>query len=433
MLQQISELENQIFNMQNLKRSGTIGGVDTVIDELNQKVFQLKKTLVKAVHKHEITPTSIMKNGKRVPRWQTRTKNQGRPRCCSYENLIEKLFCLYYGNRTLTDYSFKSIFVAALNKKIATENPKSKTVDDYWDSYHAFITDEFGAKDIRRITPSEIKEYIQQRTQQLAPKKKRFYKFKGVLNLVFCYAADPERRYIDINPVPKDNWVFLKNCTPSSNRPEDKAFQPEELELIRTHLWQRIESGRYDVNAFAILFAMESGCREAEIPSVKKTDIKEKCVHIHSQQNDHIVNGKKCYYYNPTTKNEKGVSEQGREIPITNEMRKILTELRAKQEELGIESEWLFCKEDGEWITTVGYYKALYRLCKKLGLKLTNNHAFRIALNSYVFIPAGVEVSERARILGHSVETNLKYYTFAKKDYLDDVADKLNAFRLATT
>ena len=39
--------------------------------------------------------------------------------------------------------------------------------------------------------------------------------------------------------------------------------------------------------------------------------------------------------------------------------------------------------------------------------------AFRIAYNSYVLIPAGIEVTERAKILGHSVDTNLRYYSFS--------------------
>ena len=61
---------------------------------------------------------------------------------------------------------------------------------------------------------------------------------------------------------------------------------------------------------------------------------------------------------------------------------------------------------------------------EKLKLKLSNNHAFRIALNSYVLIPMGLEAPERARILGHSVETNLKHYTFSReKEFLYEVAD----------
>ena len=78
-----------------------------------------------------------------------------------------------------------------------------------------------------------------------------------------------------------------------------------------------------------------------------------------TQQNDEKRDGVKVYYYNPTTKNEKGVSNNGRFIPLTNRIREILDELKAKQKALGIHSEWVFCKEDGSWTTTVSYYESL--------------------------------------------------------------------------
>lgn len=59
-------------------------------------------------------------------------------------------------------------------------------------------------------------------------------------------------------------------------------------------------------------------------------------------------------------------------------------------------------------------------------MNVTNNHAFRMSLNSNIFIPIGLPVTERARLLGHSVDTNLKYYSFAGKDNLQDICDLLN-------
>ena len=45
-----------------------------------------------------------------------------------------------------------------------------------------------------------------------------------------------------------------------------------------------------------------------------------------------------------------------------------------------------------------------------------------MAYNSYVLIPKGLEAPERAKLLGHSVETNLRYYTYAKSDdYIDEL------------
>ena len=48
---------------------------------------------------------------------------------------------------------------------------------------------------------------------------------------------------------------------------------------------------------------------------------------------------------------------------------------------------------------------------------------FELALNSYVFVPMGLSPADRARILGHSVQTNLNHYTFARADeYLTEMA-----------
>ncbi len=355
------------------------------------------------------------------------------------EVLIDKLYDYYCGGNI--DYSFKAMFLSAIDEKVRTEAPKEKTIRDYHASYKRFISNEFGARDIRKITPSCVKEYIQSVTQEQSPTKKSFYKFKGVLNLTFEYAINPERRYISINPVPKQNRAFNKNCIESSHNPEDKAFQPYEIQLIKETLWKRINSQEYDVNGYAILFSIETGVREGEIPSLKWSDIYSDRIHVHSQQNDEYQDGKKVYYYNPSTKNEKGISRNGRYIPLNQNIIRILRELKEKQNQLGIRTEWVFARANGEWTTTAAYSKSLYRLCKGdtekgttgLGLRLSNNHAFRMALNSYVFIPMGLPVTERARLLGHSIETNLKHYSFARADdYLSDIAQRWDAFNGTT-
>lgn len=351
------------------------------------------------------------------------------------EALIEKLYNYYYTGSI--DYSFRAMFLSAIDEKIKTEAPKEKTIRDYHFSYKRFIDDDFGKRDIRKITHSFLKEYIQKVIQEQHITKKSFYKFKSVLNLVFEYATDLDHQYISINPVPHKNRIFNKNCIDNYKNPEDKAFQPFEIELIKKTVRERINNSKYDVNGYAILFSIETGVREGEIPSLKWSDIYNDRIHIHSQQNDEMRDGKKVYYYNPTTKNEKGISQNGRYIPLTNNVRMILTELKNRQATLGIKTEWVFARINGEWTTTKSYSSSLYNLCKGnstrgtsgLGLRLSNNHAFRMALNSYVFIPMGLPVTERAKLLGHSVDTNLKYYSFAQSDnFLNEICNKWDDF-----
>ena len=97
-------------------------------------------------------------------------------------------------------------------------------------------------------------------------------------------------------------------------------------------------------------------------------------------------------------------------------MKEILEALKEVQHQLGIKSDWVFCNKSGDWIKIRGYISALRKVTLGLGFPITNNHAFRMALNSYVLIPKGLEAPERAKLLGHSVETNLRYYTHARSD-----------------
>ena len=57
--------------------------------------------------------------------------------------------------------------------------------------------------------------------------------------------------------------------------PEEKAFQPNDIEKIKAELWKCVEKGKYDVNGYAVLFSIETGVREGEIPSLKWSDIHE--------------------------------------------------------------------------------------------------------------------------------------------------------------
>ena len=66
------------------------------------------------------------------------------------------------------------------------------------------------------------------------------------------------------------------------------------------------------------------------------------------------------------------------------------------------------------------------RLCKKHGLNVTNNHALRMSLNSYVLIPNGIAVTDRAKLLGHSISTNINNYSFAQIDYVESARNILN-------
>ena len=113
-------------------------------------------------------------------------------------------------------------------------------------------------------------------------------------------------------------------------------------------------------------------------------------------------------------------------VPLTRKIAELLKEIKDLQDELGIKSDFIFCNEDGEWIKTDAYHTFLRRLCQSKGFKVTNNHALRMSLNSNVLLPMGISAADRAAMLGHSVQTNLLYYSYEQKNYLDYVGKMLD-------
>lgn len=163
-----------------------------------------------------------------------------------------------------------------------------------------------------------------------------------------------------------------------------------------------------------VLLSIKTGLREGELPTLRWADIRDGWIHVHSQQRVLIENGKRQGFIEPPwTKDEKGESKGGRYVPIFPGLQEVLDYCKKWQEERGIESEFIFCDEEGKWIEKTSYELYLRRHCRSLGFEVTNNHALRMSLNSNVLIPSGFDVRERSLILGHSIVVNEKYYSYA--------------------
>lgn len=122
------------------------------------------------------------------------------------------------------------------------------------------------------------------------------------------------------------------------------------------------------------------------------------------------------------TKNERQNPQGGRPMPITEECQKAID--LAMQ--LPGESEYLIHHPDGKPVQKDSYIRYLRRVCKRLEIPITHNHAFRVAFNARL-IAAGVDGNERCLILGHSMQTNERHYSFSDKRRVEDVKNKLNA------
>ncbi|MBR3277899.1 MAG: tyrosine-type recombinase/integrase [Lachnospiraceae bacterium] len=170
-----------------------------------------------------------------------------------------------------------------------------------------------------------------------------------------------------------------------------------------------------------ILFSMETGMRAGELASVKTNDIKDRFIHVHSQQrkakdsSDHLE-----FEDINHTKDERQHPHDGRYIPITKACSSAITHA----DKLPGESIYLFHDASGRPITKDSYARYLHRLCNRLGTNATNNHAFRIAFNSRL-IGLGLDAADRSLIIGHRVQTNENNYSVSDRRQLEQIKNRL--------
>ena len=160
--------------------------------------------------------------------------------------------------------SFEDCYEKAIQLKLDTEGMKPVSAKRYERIYKRYIDADFSSMDIKKITPSFLKGFIQKKLLEVPTSKREFIAFKSILNFAFDYASDPEFNIIDVNPVPKNNRPFYKSLLVKVKKPEDKAFQPEDLDAIRAEAYKRIETARdyaSVINAYAILTASLTGMR----------------------------------------------------------------------------------------------------------------------------------------------------------------------------
>ena len=168
---------------------------------------------------------------------------------------------------------------------------------------------------------------------------------------------------------------------------------------------------------------METGMRAGELAALRKEDIVDGFIYVHRQQiripkSDY---NEKIYFTEvPYTKNERANPKGGRPVPITERCREALVIAFA----LEGESEYLFHNADGNPIQKDSYEQYLRKVCLKLGINTSNNHAFRVAFNARL-IEAGVDGIDRCLVLGHSMQTNERHYSFSDKRRAESVKNKL--------
>lgn len=352
----------------------------------------------------------------------------------TYEELVKEVYNHIYG--ICKNTTIKSVFDMAFEKMISTTSKDEKTFKSYKDYFKRFISDDFSKKNINNITLDDLRLYSKSIVISMKLNEKSFKKYKSVLNLIYRFAYEEGIVHKDLAQLIKpSDYSYDYAINPKSKEADFNTFTPEQIDLIKKEIRKRQLSNLKGSksNGYGILLSILTGARVSEICALKWKDVSFRKfeIWIHEQQlKEFTPKGQANHFYDvPWTKNEKDHSGKGRYFPIYSELKDLLSEIKKCQDDLGIKSDYVICHRDGSHVCSDAYETYLRRLCKdKLGLDVTNNHAFRKTLNSYVLIQV-YDLATRAYLLGHSPETNLKYYTFNPYATSEEKASKIDDFK----
>ena len=237
-----------------------------------------------------------------------------------------------------------------------------------------------------------------------------------LLKAIFTYGRS--KHYLSQNPAEFiDYHDYANQCDTQVRTNEERSFSEEDLSALKVYAMKH----KTNPHAIAMLISMQTGMRAGELAALKTSDILDGYIHVHSQQlrrNDE--EGHQVFSYAGYTKNERQNPKGGRYIPITDECQEALQIAEALQGE----STFVLHQKDGSPIQKDSYMQYLRRVCHSLGIEITHNHAFRVAFNARL-IADDIDGNDRSLILGHSMQTNERHYSFSDQRRLDRIKQKM--------
>ncbi len=358
-----------------------------------------------------------VENGTQQGYWKTRYYVNGVRRNLVKKNRDDLIHALYrfYKEGEGGFKTFGDVYRELISYKRETELCSGKTIED-WDRYFNNYMKPIAGKTISAITEDNLRDWITKDILPGRPKEEVFKRLLYNMKSVFSFAR--KKRYITGTP---EEFIefrdYRKHCDHTVKREEDTYFTEDEIALIREDMLKNLSNPK----ALIVLFNIETGMRADEPVALHREDVHDGYIEIHRQQIKHVEFTPPTYEDVDYTKDTRTKHASGRRFPITPAIQEVLDLAAA----LPGESIYVFHNMDGTMVTKDSYEQYLRRHCQRLGLKVTNNHAFRKALNNNVLIPLGIPSNERAALLGHTTRTNEQNYSLRRDVQLSSMREKL--------
>lgn len=376
-----------------------------------------KRLYVDERHKHDIFILSS-KNKYRDGHFATHIYENNKRKLvdrATEEQLYDFLFN-FYRKQDEHPKTLNEAFELFLDNKRAKGLSES-TIKEYI-RYNGFISKRLKEMSLSSITEEDLRSWIMDDFIKRKPKKECLKKMIQLIKAVFALGLRKKYCFEDptLDILSED---YYKYCNLDCKSNEEKSFSDQELDRIREYCLQHIDNP----HAVAVMLSAETGVRAGELVSIRKSDLRDGFIHIHRQQIrvPKTKDNPLCFKEVEYTKNERMNPRGGRIVPITQKCQEAINIALA----LSGESEYLLHHPDGNWLLKDSYEAYLRRICSRLGIQTSNNHAFRVAYNGRL-LDANIDARDRCLVLGHSIQTNERNYSFSDLRNAERVKKTLN-------
>lgn len=391
-------------------------GVESVYDNLimkknqeilNQHAFKISEC--KDGRFRTFLPNEQGKKGREVRR---RTR----------EELLEYLVKYYEEESKLT---FKAYYDETIKERVELYNLSNNTLSKYKTDYARFLAGTvFETRDIRTITFVEIDQFFKDTILGFRGKNKYGGLSYKAFSRLFEYVSWVFFRAKRQQVVDNDPMLYLKKrdyqkiCSEGLPKTaETETLDMEQIDILMEQVLKDEEKSFYPP-AWGVHFAALTGLRVGEVAVVQWADVHLEYeipyISIHSSDRFDRIN--KEWSIGPTK------TGKARVIPVDSYIEEFLARLRnAHQASMYKDSGFLFPGEGG-WTHSnriSSYIRNKRKLLKNSEKKTFRGvHGLRKTLNSELR-NQNASAQTACSLLGNSLDTNNRYYTFDRADIME--------------
>ena len=278
-------------------------------------------------------------------------------------------------------------------------------IDTDWRTYYRDT--EIIDMPIKKLNKLTLDMWAHKLIQDYDMTKNKYYNVTVIMRQSLDYAVDIG--LIPSNPMSQVKIDGKRMFRKVKKKPDaTQVFSKEELDLIFPMAWEDFKNHTkvYELAPLAFLFQFQTGLRIGELCAVRYEDI-ETPNYIHIQRMLRRDTNQVVEH----TKTEYG----DRQVLLTETAKKIIACAKARQEELGVDSEGYILSINGKPILARVIDDLYKKYCKKAGIIQKSSHKARKTYISSL-LDAQVNINTIREMVGHSDErTTLGNYCFDRK------------------